>query len=159
MLEANGIEEVKEEKIYSPMNGVVKDIENSSDAAFSSKAMGDGVVITEHDGNVYSPVDKEEKIYSPMNGVVKDIENSSDAAFSSKAMGDGVVITEHDGNVYSPVDGEVVFTFPTGHACGIKSDAGADIPNRTCMRYKKRCWSRNINSLRNRHCKTRRKWI
>ena len=70
---------------------------------------------------------KEEKIYSPMNGVVKDIENSSDEAFSSKAMGDGVVITEHDGNVYSPVDGEVVFTFPTGHACGIKSDAGAEI--------------------------------
>lgn len=70
---------------------------------------------------------KEEKIYSPMNGVVKDIENSSDAAFSSKAMGDGVVITEHDGNVYAPVDGEVVFTFPTGHACGIKSDAGAEI--------------------------------
>ena len=62
-----------------------------------------------------------------MNGVVKDIENSSDEAFSSKAMGYGVVITEHDGNVYSPVDGEVVFTFPTGHACGIKSDAGAEI--------------------------------
>ena len=70
---------------------------------------------------------KEEKIYSPINGVVKNIENSSDAAFSSKAMGDGIVITEHDGNVYSPVDGEVVFTFPTGHACGIKSDAGAEI--------------------------------
>lgn len=44
-------------ELYSPLNGVVENIEKSTDPTFSAKVMGDGVVITEHDGKVKAPCD------------------------------------------------------------------------------------------------------
>lgn len=49
--------EFKETEIYSPMNGKVSSIIESHDEAFSSKAMGDGIVVDPADGDVYAPAD------------------------------------------------------------------------------------------------------
>ena len=43
-------------KILSPVNGYVKDIEESSDPSFSQKMLGDGVCIEPKDKHIYSPV-------------------------------------------------------------------------------------------------------
>ena len=49
--------EVKvEETVLSPIKGEVKAIEESSDAAFASGALGKGVVILPQEGKVYAPV-------------------------------------------------------------------------------------------------------
>lgn len=52
------VEEVKanEETIVAPIEGIIKPIEESSDAAFSSGALGKGVVIIPSAGKVYAPV-------------------------------------------------------------------------------------------------------
>ena len=52
------VEEVKanEETILAPIEGTIKPIEDSSDAAFASGALGKGVVIIPSDGKVYAPV-------------------------------------------------------------------------------------------------------
>lgn len=52
------VEAVKanEETILAPIEGTIKPIEDSSDAAFASGALGKGVVIIPSDGKVYAPV-------------------------------------------------------------------------------------------------------
>lgn len=52
------IEAVKanEETIVAPIEGTIKPVEGSSDAAFASGALGKGVVIIPSDGKVYAPV-------------------------------------------------------------------------------------------------------
>lgn len=64
---------------------------------------------------------------SPMSGTILPLEEVQDQAFASKAMGDGFAIELSDSNVCSPVDGEVMVSFPTGHAYGIKSSDGKEI--------------------------------
>lgn len=52
------VEEVKanEETVLAPIEGTIKPIEDSSDAAFASGALGKGVVIIPSVGKVYAPV-------------------------------------------------------------------------------------------------------
>lgn len=52
------VEAVKanEETIVAPIEGTIKPVEESSDAAFASGALGKGVVIIPSDGKVYAPV-------------------------------------------------------------------------------------------------------
>lgn len=52
------IEAVKanEETIVAPIEGTIKPVEESSDAAFASGALGKGVVIIPSDGKVYAPI-------------------------------------------------------------------------------------------------------
>lgn len=52
------VEEVKanEETIVAPIEGTIKPVEESSDAAFASGALGKGVVIIPSVGKVYAPV-------------------------------------------------------------------------------------------------------
>ena len=45
------------EDLYSPMKAEVLPIEKSNDAAFASKAMGDGVAINPEEGVIYAPAD------------------------------------------------------------------------------------------------------
>ncbi len=45
------------EDLYSPMKGEVLPIDQSNDAAFASKAMGDGVAINPEEGVIYAPAD------------------------------------------------------------------------------------------------------
>lgn len=47
---------VNEETIVAPIEGTIKPVEESSDAAFASGALGKGVVIIPSDGKVYAPV-------------------------------------------------------------------------------------------------------
>lgn len=49
----------KEEKVFSPFNGVVKPITEAPDQVFSQKIMGDGCCFDLADGIVVSPVDGE----------------------------------------------------------------------------------------------------
>ena len=68
-----------------------------------------------------------EEFIAPMTGHCYKIEDIDDQAFASKAMGDGIAIELTDGKVYAPFSGEIVMTFPTKHAYGLKTDNGKEI--------------------------------
>ena len=70
---------------------------------------------------------KNETIFAPVNGKTTALENVPDPTFSEKMMGDGLAIEPTDGKFVSPVDGEVILTFPTQHAIGIKSKSGVEL--------------------------------
>lgn len=70
---------------------------------------------------------KKEVFVSPMTGKLIKIENVEDKVFSEKTMGDGFAIEMTDGIVVSPVSGEVVSTFPTGHAFIIETSDNVNI--------------------------------
>lgn len=72
-------------------------------------------------------VDRELEIVSPLTGDIIQLENVNDNVFSSKMMGDGIAVLPTEGKVYAPFDGDVVLTFPTGHAIGLKSSNGCEI--------------------------------
>lgn len=59
------IEEPQDNAVYAPFNGTVKPVDQCADGVFASKAMGDGIVITPSDGNLYSPVDGEVMLVFP----------------------------------------------------------------------------------------------
>lgn len=67
------------------------------------------------------------EIVSPMNGKVLKLEEIQDDAFASGVLGKGAAIVPEDGNVYAPADGEISALFPTLHAIGMKTDAGAEL--------------------------------
>lgn len=64
---------------------------------------------------------------APAEGTIVPLEKVEDQVFSQKMMGDGYAIELTDGLVCSPVNGSVVMTFPTGHAIGLKDNAGHEI--------------------------------
>ena len=68
-----------------------------------------------------------EEFIAPMTGHCYKIEDIDDQAFASKAMGDGIAIELTDGKVYAPFSGEIVMTFPTKHAYGLKTANGKEI--------------------------------
>ena len=55
-VENKEVTKLEEETILAPIKGKVKPIEESSDAAFASGALGRGVVILPEEGKVYAPV-------------------------------------------------------------------------------------------------------
>ena len=55
-VENKKVTKLEEETILAPIKGEVKPIEESSDAAFASGALGKGVVILPEEGKVYAPV-------------------------------------------------------------------------------------------------------
>ena len=55
-VENKEVTKLEEETILAPIKGEVKTIEESSDAAFASGALGKGVVILPEEGKVYAPV-------------------------------------------------------------------------------------------------------
>lgn len=58
-------ESVKTVSLTSVMKGEVKDISESEDSVFASKAMGEGVLVNPTDGNVYAPCDGTVKMIFP----------------------------------------------------------------------------------------------
>ena len=64
---------------------------------------------------------------SPMDGNVIAITEVDDPVFASKAMGDGFAVEPENGAVYAPVVGKVTSIFPTKHAIGLLTAAGAEI--------------------------------
>lgn len=65
-----------------------------------------------------------EEFVSPMTGHLVVIEDLEDQVFASKAMGDGIAIELTDGKVVAPFSGEIIMTFPSKHAYGIRSTSG-----------------------------------
>ncbi len=73
------------------------------------------------------PLVKKESIVSPLTGVIKPLSDVDDQVFASEAMGKGIAIEPTIGQAIAPVEGVVSTVFPTGHAIGITSEAGAEV--------------------------------
>lgn len=68
-----------------------------------------------------------EKLVAPLNGTIVPLKNVKDEVFSSGSMGKGVAIEPKQGLVCAPFACEVVMTFPTGHAIGLRSAKNAEV--------------------------------
>lgn len=69
----------------------------------------------------------DEKVVSPLNGQVMTLSEVKDEVFSSGAMGKGMAIEPTDGVLHAPADGQIIMTFPTSHAIGMRTTDGAEI--------------------------------
>ena len=67
------------------------------------------------------------KVYSVIKGKFKSIESVADEMFSKKILGEGVAIEPSSNVIVSPCDGEIIMSFPTKHAIGIKTKYGNEI--------------------------------
>ena len=74
-----------------------------------------------------SPHKKEEVLVTPVAGQVLPLSEAGDAAFSEGIMGHGVVVMPSKGEIVAPADGIVMTLFPTKHAIGLLTDAGAEV--------------------------------
>lgn len=68
-----------------------------------------------------------EKFISPLEGSLLKLSEIDDQVFSQGLMGDGFAVELESSEVISPFDGEVVMTFPTKHAYGLKSNDGLEV--------------------------------
>jgi len=64
---------------------------------------------------------------APMKGKIIPLSDVDDQVFSTKMMGDGFAIELDDNKVVAPFDGEVIMTFPTKHAYGLRRSDGLEI--------------------------------
>lgn len=69
----------------------------------------------------------DEKVVSPINRQVMTLSEVKDEVFSSGAMGKGMAIEPTDGVLHAPADGQIIMTFPTSHAIGMRTTDGAEI--------------------------------
>lgn len=72
-------------------------------------------------------VTQNEVFMSPMTGKLLKIEDIEDQVFASKSMGDGFAIELTEGQVNAPISGEIIMTFPTKHAYGLKGSDGTEL--------------------------------
>lgn len=74
------------------------------------------------------PTKQEEKDFiSPMQGCLMPLTEVEDQVFSQGLMGDGFAVELKDGQVLAPFSGEVVMTFPTKHAYGLRREDGLEV--------------------------------
>lgn len=75
------------------------------------------------------PVQKHEEkdFISPMQGRFMPLSEVEDQVFSQGLMGDGFAVELKDGEVLAPFSGEVVMTFPTKHAYGLRREDGLEV--------------------------------
>lgn len=71
--------------------------------------------------------DPNEKFVSPMQGVLYALDDVDDQVFASRSMGDGFAIELQQNQVIAPLSGEVILSFPTKHAYGIRAYSGEEI--------------------------------
>ena len=64
---------------------------------------------------------------SPVIGKAVEITTAPDEVFASKMIGDGIAFVPAEGVLYAPVDGEIIQTFPTKHAVGLRTPEGLEI--------------------------------
>lgn len=67
------------------------------------------------------------EIVAPVTGTCISITDVEDKVFSSKAMGDGFAVVPADDTIVSPITGNIVMTFPTKHAFGVKSKDDVEV--------------------------------
>ncbi|MFQ6861322.1 MAG: PTS trehalose transporter subunit IIBC [Beduini sp.] len=90
-------------------------------------AIGIPFILTLITGKIYLKSEVSAFFVSPMEGKLIPLEKVEDQVFSQRLMGDGFAIELEGNAVYAPFDGEVVMTYPTGHAYGIKSQDGQEV--------------------------------
>lgn len=74
------------------------------------------------------PTKQEEKDFiSPMQGRLMPLTEVEDQVFSQGLMGDDFAVELKDGQVLAPFSGEVVMTFPTKHAYGLRREDGLEV--------------------------------
>lgn len=64
---------------------------------------------------------------SPLQGIVMPLSEVKNQVFSQGLMGEGYAVDLTSGEVVAPFDGEVIMTFPTKHAYGIKRNDGVEV--------------------------------
>lgn len=64
---------------------------------------------------------------APMSGTLRPLSEIEDQVFSQGMMGQGYAIELNDGKVCAPFSGEVIMTFPTGHAIGLRRSDGIEV--------------------------------
>lgn len=71
--------------------------------------------------------EKNPTFISPMEGDLLELSQVEDQVFSQGLMGEGFAIKLNKGQVVAPFEGEVIMTFPTKHAYGLKRADGLEI--------------------------------
>lgn len=66
-------------------------------------------------------------LVSPLNGKAISLSEVKDEVFSSGAMGKGMAIEPSNGLLHAPADGEIIMTFPTSHAIGMRTNDGTEV--------------------------------
>lgn len=74
-----------------------------------------------------SEVQEDDTFVSPLQGRVIPLSQVEDQVFSQGLMGEGYAVDLNHGNVVAPFDGEVIMTFHTKHAYGIKRKDGVEV--------------------------------
>jgi len=87
-------------------------------ASLDSKGLGDAAAVSGL-GRVLIP--------TPLSGRIIPLEEVPDEVFSQKMLGDGFAICPEESQVVAPLDAEVIQTFRTGHALGLKTKEGVEI--------------------------------
>lgn len=83
--------------------------------------------LTNKDLGIIETVVENEELVAPLSGKLIKIEEVEDQVFASKAMGDGFAIELTNGLVVAPFSGEIIMTFPTKHAYGLKTSNGVEL--------------------------------
>lgn len=83
--------------------------------------------LTNKDLGIVETVIENEELVAPLSGKLIKIEEVEDQVFASKAMGDGFAIELTNGLVVAPFSGEIIMTFPTKHAYGLKTSNGVEL--------------------------------
>lgn len=78
-------------------------------------------------GEEHLPANEDLTFVSPMQGTVLPLSEVQDQVFSQGLMGQGFAVDLSNGDIVAPFDGEVIMTFPTGHAYGLKRSDGLEV--------------------------------
>lgn len=74
------------------------------------------------------PIEVSDTLFEqPVAGTVIDLSEVNDPVFSSGALGPGKAIVPSQGVLKAPCDCDVVMTYPTGHAIGLKTLDGSEL--------------------------------
>ena len=71
--------------------------------------------------------DVEVELEAPVNGEVIPLSEVNDSVFSSGVLGEGIAVKPKDGVLFAPSKAEVIMTYETGHAVGLRTENGAEV--------------------------------
>lgn len=71
--------------------------------------------------------DVEVELEAPVNGEVIPLSEVNDSVFSSGVLGEGIAVKPKDGVLFAPAKAEVIMTYETGHAIGLRTENGAEV--------------------------------
>lgn len=103
-----------------------RDVDSQEDADSREDMNGQGDV----DGKTEAAGNEEieaEQIGSPVKGKALPLSQVPDPTFAEEMLGKGIALLPEKGEIYAPVSGTVTSLFPTHHAIGLVSEAGAEI--------------------------------